>query len=115
MLFLAIFRYDELFVVKKEAQFGNVAHYIMWRTQEKFRGGFKVMAGIVWGSRSETPGGRRIYENLQKNFIWKLQKYIILAYLKKFTNHTLVFLRVWRKNTIGWQIFDKILKIFDED
>ena len=40
-----------------------------WRTQEKISGGFKVLAGLVGSPGAEPPGRRRIFENLQKNFL----------------------------------------------
>ena len=36
-----------------------------WRTQEKFSG-VKVMAGLVGGPGGQSPGPRRICENLEK-------------------------------------------------
>ena len=34
---------------------------------------------------------------------------------KEFTKLCVKFLRVWTKNTIGWEILEKILKTFDEN
>ena len=62
------------------------------------------MAGLV--------GGRDNFRKSVKNLIRKLQKGIILAY---FFKTCVKFLRVWTKNTNGWEIFEKILKIFDEN
>ena len=50
--------------------------------RKKFRG-FKVMAGLVGGPGAEPPGSGRIFENLPKNVLRKLQKCIILAYFSK--------------------------------
>ena len=52
----------------------------------KNSGGFKVMAGLVGGTGAEPPppGRQRIFENLQKNFVRKLQKmhYFSIFYKK---------------------------------
>ena len=56
-----------------------------WRTQEKISGGFKGMAGLVGGPGAETLGRWRIFENLQKDFLRKLQKtHYFSLFFKKF-------------------------------
>ena len=41
--------------------------------RKKFRGGLKVMAGLVGGPGAEPPGRRKIVENIQQNFLIKLK------------------------------------------
>ena len=69
------------------------------------------MAGLIGGA----PGRRRIFENLQKKSLRKLQKCSILPYFAKNAKLCIKFSRVWTKNTIGWGNFEKILKISDEN
>ena len=54
-----------------------------WHKQEKNFRVFKVMAGIVGGPGGEAPWKPEIFENLQKDLLRKLQKYIILAYFSR--------------------------------
>ena len=84
--------------------------------RKKFRGGFKVMAGLVECPGAELPGRRKIFENLYKKFLIKLQKCIILAYFaRKFNKSCANFSRVWTKNTNSWETcgnFRKLSKSF---
>ena len=82
-------------------------------------GGFKVMAGLVWGPRAEPPGRRRIFENLQKEFLRKLPKmHYFSIFFKRFNKPYVNFSRLWTKNTICWEIlrnFRKFSKDFLEN
>ena len=74
------------------------------------------MPGLVWGPGAEPPRRRKNFENLQKDFLRKLQKlHYFSLFFKKISKLCVKFLRVWTKNTIGWEIFEKILKFFDEN
>ena len=50
-----------------------------------------------------------------KKFPKKKQKCIILAYFTKDFNNLVNFSRDWAKITIGQEIFDNLLKFFDEN
>ena len=65
-------------------------------------GGFKVMTGLVGGPGAELPGRWRIFENVQKNFLRKLQKvhYFSIFFKKNLTNHALIFRAFGRKTQI---------------
>ena len=69
--------------------------------RKKFRG-FKVMAGLVGDSGAETP---RTLENFRK---FAKMHYFSL-FFKRFSKQCVKFLSVWKKNTIGWEIFEKYL------
>ena len=62
------------------------------------------MAGLVGGTGggAPPPGRQRIFENLQKNFLRKLQKCIILVYFSKKVKTELNFWRLDEKyNWLG--------------
>ena len=72
--------------------------------RKKIRGGVKV-----GGPGAESPGRRRIFENLQKIPEENCKKCCIFAYFaKKFQNHALNFRAFGRKT----QLFEEILRKF---
>ena len=63
------------------------------------------MAGLVVGPGSGAPERRRIFENLQRNFLIKLQKmHYFSIFFKKFNKPCVNFWGVWTKNTNCWEI-----------
>ena len=85
------------------------------RKKENVRG-FKIMAGLVGGPGIEPPGRRRIFENLQKNFLREnskiMKKCIILASFPRNSKPSVKFSLVWTINTICWGNFEKVLMKF---
>ena len=74
--------------------------------RKKFRG-FKVNAGIVGGPR----GCRRIFGNVQKDFLRKWQKtHYFSIFFKKLTQ-CVNFSRVWTTTTTCWEILRKFWKL----
>ena len=70
------------------------------------------MAGLVGAPRGRAP---RMPENVRqfaKKFLKKIAK---MHYFSLFFKLFAKFLRFWTKNTIGWEIFEKIMTIFDEN
>ena len=79
-------------------------------------------AGKIWGvqgygrprrgSGGGVPGRRRIFENLQKKFLRKLQKmHYFSIFCKKFNKPCVHFSRVWTKNTNCLEIFRNFRKL----
>ena len=52
----------------------KIPWHTQWRTQDKISRAFKVTAGLVGGPGGETPVRRRVFENLQKEFLKKIAK-----------------------------------------
>ena len=75
--------------------------------------GFNVMAGLVGGSGGlHRPDYGKFAKNLLKTFA---KMHYFSLFFKKISKLCVKFLSVWTKNTIGLEIFEKILKIFDEN
>ena len=67
------------------------------------------MAGHVSGPWAEPRGRRRIFKNLQKYSIRKMQKNIIFAYSSKiFKNFYINLCALVRKTQNGLEFFEKI-------
>ena len=86
-----------------------------WRTQEKISGGVQGRgSGLVGGPGGGAPRTPENFRKFAKKFRRKLQKLLYFRlFCKEITNPSVKFLRVWTKNTIGWENFEKILKIFE--
>ena len=73
--------------------------------------GFRLGWGEhFWGSAwqgvpgAEPPGRRKIFENLQKNFLKKITKNAQFQLFFKKSNESCVdFWHIWTKNAIGWK------------
>ena len=76
------------------------------------------MAGLIGGLGGETPPPRTL-ENFRKfweNFLNKIAKrHYFSLFSKKSSKPLVTFLRVRRKNITGREIFEKFLKISDEN
>ena len=77
-----------------------------WRSQD-----FGSEGQLLGGPGADALGRRRFFENSLKNFLWKLLKCLILAYVsKKVTNHAWIFLAFGGK--IFLRNFEKLSKVF---
>ena len=87
-----------------------------WLSQEKISRGFKVSAGLEGGpADAAPPGRRRICEMFEKIFLRKWQKTHYFSLFSKKSKLSVKFLRVGRKTQLVWKIFEKNLKILDEN
>ena len=72
---------------------------------KNFGGGVQGYGRPRRGSGGWAPGCRKIFENLQKNFLRKLQKmHYFSKFFKRFNKPCVNFSRVWTKNTNCWEI-----------
>ena len=61
------------------------------------------------------PRGRRMFENFQES-LKKIEENALFEYIfRKYLTTCANFSRIWTKNPNGLEIFEKILKIFDEN
>ena len=80
--------------------------------------GFRFGGNILGGQTNRGYGGLRPpdtgeFSKILTNFLSKLQKFTIFAYFPTQVNERCVnFSHVWTKNTIVWETFEKVLKIF---
>ena len=79
--------------------------------RKKFLGGSRLWPASQGVRETQPPpGGRRIFENLQKNFLRKLKNVLFYhIFQKNLTNHALIFRAFGRKT----QILGKFCDIFE--